>query len=71
MFLDFENTLKDIEHHYQGFWEKAMMGDYCWFHTREASNTQKKEENHVLTNFNTSRYFLSKFTLNKVKMSKN
>ena len=31
----FHQQMKIMEHRYQGFWDESMMGDYCWFLTRE------------------------------------
>jgi hypothetical protein len=27
----FYRDINTVEQHYQGMWDPAMMGDYCWF----------------------------------------
>lgn len=38
----FHQQMKVMERRYQGFWDEAMMGDYCWFLTRETKTVHKR-----------------------------
>lgn len=39
----FHQQLKKMEERYQGLWNEAMMGDYCWGLIREAKNSFKSK----------------------------
>lgn len=45
----FHQQMKIMERRYQGFWDEAMMGDYCWFLFRETNckhNRRSDSNNH-------------------------
>lgn len=47
----FHQDIASMERRYQGRWDESMMGDYCWFLTRDIRNYNYKRK--------------SKFALNK------
>lgn len=47
----FHQQMKEMERRYQGVWDEAMMGDYCWFLTRETSNTHSRRCKSSLNQF--------------------
>ena len=40
----FHQDIKTIERKYQGHWEPAMMGDYCWFLEKEDLTPHKRKK---------------------------
>lgn len=42
----FHQDISEMERRYQGRWDSAMLGDYCWFLKRE-SNIQYKKKSTV------------------------
>lgn len=40
----FHQQMKQMEFRYQGKWDQAMMGDYCWFLLRETHSLHKKQK---------------------------
>lgn len=48
----FHQQMKMIESRYQGFWDVAMMGDYCWFLIRETDPYINKRQNKTHNFFN-------------------
>lgn len=47
----FHQQLKTMERRYQGFWDEAMMGDFCWFLIRETNTKHKKTIKSTLSHF--------------------
>lgn len=40
----FHQDIASMEQRYQGRWDEAMMGDYCWFLTRDNRNYNFKRK---------------------------
>lgn len=40
----FHQDIKKIEKRYQGRWDPAMLGDYCWFLKKEDSTPHKRKK---------------------------
>ena len=38
----FHQQMNNTERRYQGFWDEAMMDDFCWFLIREIDNTHRR-----------------------------
>ena len=36
----FHQIIKTIKNHYQGWWDKWMMGDYCWSTKKDLNNIE-------------------------------
>ena len=47
----FHQQMKTMERRYQGFWNEAMMGDYCWFLSRETEDIHKRRKTSDVTHF--------------------
>lgn len=47
----FHQQIKTMESRYQGLWDEAMMGDYCWFLIRETENSYKRHKKSNLSHF--------------------
>lgn len=47
----FHQQMKMMERRYQGFWDEAMMGDYCWFLIRETSSKHRRQSHSILNHF--------------------
>ena len=47
----FHQQMKTMERRYQGFWNEAMMGDYCWFLIRETEDIHKRRKTSDVTHF--------------------
>ena len=47
----FHQQMKVMETRYQGFWNEAMMGDYCWFLIRETKSNYKRQKKTDLSHF--------------------
>lgn len=47
----FHQQMKAMERRYQGFWDEAMMGDYCWFLIRETNKKHQKLINSDVNHF--------------------
>lgn len=43
--------LMKIERNYQGFWDKSMLGDYCWTLIRETEPTKYKRQSYNAIHF--------------------
>lgn len=39
----FHQDMSEIEDRYKGFWDEAMMADYCWFLIREDQTKKKRK----------------------------
>lgn len=46
----FHQDIKSMERRYQGRWDEAMMGDYCWFLKRDERNYGFKRKSQFATN---------------------
>lgn len=46
----FHQAIASMERRYQGRWDEAMMGDYCWFLTRDNRNYAYKRKSKFATN---------------------
>ena len=40
----FHSQRKVMETRYEGFWNEAMMGDYCWFLIRKTKSNYKRQK---------------------------
>lgn len=47
----FHQEIKQMESRYQGYWNEAMMGDFCWFLVRETDNNAKRKKKIVIKTF--------------------
>lgn len=47
----FHQQMKTMERRYQGFWDEAMMGDYCWFLSRRMKNKHHRLSGSNLDHF--------------------
>lgn len=39
----FHQDIKEMEQHYQGFWDERMLGDYCWSLKRDTQISHKRK----------------------------
>lgn len=46
----FHQDIASMELRYQGRWDESMMGDYCWFLTRDNRNYSYKRKSNLATN---------------------
>lgn len=54
----FHQQIQEMERRYQGAYDEAMLGDYCWFLVREAENNHNRQSNStVLSHFQYQFFF--------------